>query len=286
MTAPKSKKSAYPASVADLVPEVRAIAAQLGHLPSQRTVMAAFHVGREKAVAALAEAARAQLHLVDSDAPTGAGLGSAVPTPDSEPDQPGSGPVRTPKSGGTTGPAPDEVEISTPTNTGDTEHSSAPEPRPEPIPQPSQSEGTAGLAPQASGRTEAVPEPRLKVTTRLLVWLSLLAGIAASLAANIAHAEAGSGPRLASAWAPLALLLAVSVAERAPRPSRWWFAALSYLGTAVVALVAAIVSYQHQYALLLSYGETHLAAGLLPLSVDGLVVVASMALISLGGDRR
>lgn len=123
-------------------------------------------------------------------------------------------------------------------------------------------------------------------TTRALVWAALLAGIAASLAANIAHAHDGTGPRLASAWAPVALLLAVSVAERAPRPARWWFAALEYAGIAVVALVAALVSYQHQRDLLAGYGETRLSATLLPLSVDGLIVVASMALIAMGEATR
>lgn len=125
----------------------------------------------------------------------------------------------------------------------------------------------------------------VRVSTRLLVWLALLAGVGASLAANIAHAQPAAGPRLASAWAPLALLLAVSVAERAPRPSRWWFAALEYAGISVVALVAAVVSYQHQRTLLLVYGETPLSAAILPLSVDGLVVVASMALLAIGEAR-
>nr|WP_255429698.1 DUF2637 domain-containing protein [Streptomonospora sp. PA3] len=59
-------------------------------------------------------------------------------------------------------------------------------------------------------------------------------------------------------------------------------AVIQWSGTAVVAAVAAVVSYGHMRDLLLSYGETALVAHILPLSVDGLLLVASVAL----GRRR
>ncbi len=44
-----------------------------------------------------------------------------------------------------------------------------------------------------------------------LAWSSLLLGIAASIAANVASADPGPIPRLVAAWSPLALLLAVEL---------------------------------------------------------------------------
>jgi hypothetical protein len=46
-----------------------------------------------------------------------------------------------------------------------------------------------------------------------------------------------------------------------------------------VALVAAIVSYRHAYAVVSSHGETGLVARLYPLTIDGLIYAASMALL-------
>jgi hypothetical protein len=50
----------------------------------------------------------------------------------------------------------------------------------------------------------------------------------------------------------------------------------------VVALVAAVTSYRHMRALLLAYGEDSVTATIQPLSVDGLMLVASLALMALG----
>jgi hypothetical protein len=51
------------------------------------------------------------------------------------------------------------------------------------------------------------------------------------------------------------------------------------LAVAVVAAIAAVVSYTHLYDLGITHGQTGIAARLLPLSVDGLVVVASLVLL-------
>ena len=74
-----------------------------------------------------------------------------------------------------------------------------------------------------------------------------------------------------------ALLLVAEMVTRGTRPTGIT-AVIQWSGTAVVAAVAAVVSYGHMRALLLSYGETALVACLLPLSVDGLLLVASVAL--------
>jgi hypothetical protein len=83
---------------------------------------------------------------------------------------------------------------------------------------------------------------------------------------------------LVAAWPPVALLLVVEVLARSPLPGGWlrWVAAG---GAASVALVAAIASFHHMHSVALSVGESALVAWLFPLSVDGLAVVASVALV-------
>jgi hypothetical protein len=117
---------------------------------------------------------------------------------------------------------------------------------------------------------------------RLVVWSAFLLGIAASIAANVAHAQPAWGPRIAGAFVPLALLLAVECMSRPHwrRAGTWWGLA-RYGGTGLVALVAAVISYRHMAGLLERYGEDTLNAHLGPLAVDGLMVVAGFALLAI-----
>lgn len=48
---------------------------------------------------------------------------------------------------------------------------------------------------------------------------------------------------------------------------------------ALLAAIAAVVSFCHMHELCLRYGVDHLAAVLIPLAVDGLIVVASMSIL-------
>jgi hypothetical protein len=50
-------------------------------------------------------------------------------------------------------------------------------------------------------------------------------------------------------------------------------------GVVFLALVAAVVSFRHMHELCLRHGEDRLAAVLIPLAVDGLIVVASMSIL-------
>lgn len=118
------------------------------------------------------------------------------------------------------------------------------------------------------------------------VWLAFGAGIVASLAANIAHAGADAGAKAVAGWAPLALLLCSEVMTRVPAPRHRLLKAAQVLGTVIVAGVAALASYRHMRGLALEYGEDNLTASTLPLSVDGLVVVASIGLVVLSQMRR
>ena len=51
------------------------------------------------------------------------------------------------------------------------------------------------------------------------------------------------------------------------------------LAVVAVAVVAAIISYQHAYELVRSHGESGVTARLMPFTVDGLIWVASMAVL-------
>jgi hypothetical protein len=51
------------------------------------------------------------------------------------------------------------------------------------------------------------------------------------------------------------------------------------LAVAAVAAVAAVISYRHAYELVSTHGETGLTARLIPFTVDGLILAASMLLL-------
>ena len=104
--------------------------------------------------------------------------------------------------------------------------------------------------------------------------------LAVSVAANVAAAEPFLSARLVSAWPPVALLLTVDVASRAPKPSGWlrW---LVHAGILTVSSVAAVASFSHMKAVALAAGESELVAYLFPLSVDGLALVSSLSLVEI-----
>jgi Protein of unknown function (DUF2637) len=56
------------------------------------------------------------------------------------------------------------------------------------------------------------------------------------------------------------------------------------LAVATVAAVAAVISYHHAYELVSTHGETGLTARLLPFTVDGLILAASMLILD--ANRR
>jgi hypothetical protein len=121
----------------------------------------------------------------------------------------------------------------------------------------------------------------VKIKRRLLgvLW----AAAAVSVAANVLSAELTLIGRGVAAWPPVALLLVVEVLARAPLPAgrtRW----VSVGGAGLVASVAAVASFSHMHAVAIKAGESALVAVLFPLSVDGLAVVVSVALVEV--NRR
>lgn len=126
------------------------------------------------------------------------------------------------------------------------------------------------------------PVPRLR-GVRYAVRGVLLVGVAASLAANMLHAQPNYYSRIISAWPPLALFGTIEVISRVP-VSRAWVARVRVAATILIGAIAAWVSYWHMAAVAARFGEHGATPYLLPLSVDGLVVVASISLFELA-DR-
>jgi hypothetical protein len=117
------------------------------------------------------------------------------------------------------------------------------------------------------------------------VRAALTLGVAASVAANVLHAERNPISQAIAAWPPLALLLTVELISRVPMHRRSLaFARLA--ATAAIAGIAAWVSYWHMAGVASRYGETGASPFLLPLSVDGLIIVASVCLVELAGRIR
>lgn len=125
--------------------------------------------------------------------------------------------------------------------------------------------------------------PQLK-RIRWAVRATLMLGVAASVAANVLHAQQNIISQTISAWPPLALLLTVELTSRIPMHKKG-LAALRILATAVIAGIAAWVSYWHMQGVAERYGEGN-SSFLLPVSVDGLIVVASVSLVELAGRIR
>jgi hypothetical protein len=121
---------------------------------------------------------------------------------------------------------------------------------------------------------------------------AILGGLV-SVAANVAHsfipptgASAGWHPEPgavvgAIVW-PVFLFIAVEILARVAWPAGITWRLIRWGGLLPVALVAAFVSYRHLSGLLAHYGEEPLVQHLGPLAVDGLMVMATGALIATG----
>lgn len=108
----------------------------------------------------------------------------------------------------------------------------------------------------------------------------LVAALLVSVACNVAAAEPTWLGRLVAAWPPLALMLVVDVLGRRPAGGGW-AGRLQVAGAAGVASVAAVASFAHMHSVALAAGESELVAWLFPLTVDGLAVVCSVALVGI-----
>ena len=117
------------------------------------------------------------------------------------------------------------------------------------------------------------------------VRATLVLGVAASVCANILHARDSLIAQTIAAWPPLALMLTVELISRVPVYRRA-LALLRILATTSIAGIAAYVSYFHMAAVVARYGEHQPNPYMLPISVDGLIVVASVSLLEIAGRIR
>lgn len=127
-------------------------------------------------------------------------------------------------------------------------------------------------------------------------YVGALLGGAVSIAANVAHsyvAPAGApaswrpplGDVLGAVFWPVALFVAIEILARTPWPSGKRWIVVRFAGLLPVAVVAALVSYGHLSGLLAHYGESKVTSHLGPLAVDGLMVMASAALMATAPQR-
>lgn len=132
------------------------------------------------------------------------------------------------------------------------------------------------------------PGRRTVRTWRRLRWAvraTLLLGVIASIAANVLHAQPHPISQAIAAWPSFALLLTVELIARIP-VTRAGIAVLRLTATTTVAGIAAWVSYWHMAGVAARYGETGITPYLLPLSVDGLILIASISLLEISTRIR
>jgi hypothetical protein len=134
------------------------------------------------------------------------------------------------------------------------------------------------------------------MTGRAWAYTGVLLGGAVSIAANVAHSyvppadaradwSPHAGAVVGAVFWPVALFVAIEILSATPWPDGPRWAVLRFAGLLPVAVVAAVVSYRHLSGLLLFYREDRLTAAIGPLAVDGLMVMATGALVATGRRR-
>ncbi|MFJ8687207.1 DUF2637 domain-containing protein [Micromonospora wenchangensis] len=273
MTAPTINGTRYPQPVDELLPAARDLLAELGEVPSRNRLMKQFRIGPPKANALLG-LLRAEREQPAAPGPDDVGQTHVIEPVAAEPVLPVRWDYAAP-----IGPVPAPVV----TRRSVRRPRRAPHPvrhRPAvkvpPQPPVVTSPGTAGPDPAGDGEVRSLK--RVRWAVRLVLAL----GVVASIAGNVLHARDEIISQIISAWSPLALLLTIELISRVPVHRRH-LAVTRWAATALIAGIAGWVSYWHMATVASRYGETGGAQYLLPLSVDGLVVVASICLVELGG---
>ena len=118
------------------------------------------------------------------------------------------------------------------------------------------------------------------IRLRWFVRFVLTLGIAASVAANVLHAQDNPISKGFAAWPPLALLLCVELVSRIP-VTKVWRGLIRITATGSIASIAGWISYWHMQSVTARYGETGSSSYLYPLTGDGVIVVASICLVEL-----
>ncbi|MFI1995718.1 hypothetical protein [Actinoplanes sp. NPDC020271] len=138
-----------------------------------------------------------------------------------------------------------------------------------------------------------------RVSGRDWAYTGAVLGGAVSIAANVAHSfippkevanpavwSPETGAVVGAVVWPVFLFIAVEILARIAWPGGWQWQLLRWGGMLPVAAVAALVSYRHLSGLLDHYGEETIVCVLGPLAVDGLMVMATGALLATGHHRH
>lgn len=110
------------------------------------------------------------------------------------------------------------------------------------------------------------------------VLATVVAGIATSVAMNILDAPANPVARAIAAFPPLALFAGIELISRIPSSNRW-LSVGRIVGTLAVAGVAGSISYSSMVGTVQTYGLGGWRAIIFPISVDGLMLVATLSLV-------
>lgn len=126
---------------------------------------------------------------------------------------------------------------------------------------------------------------------RRLRWAAraiTLLGIAASILGNALHADSNGVALGISMSPPVILFLAFELVSRIPLPNdvSWYARWLRPGATGIIAGIAAWLSYWHQHSMIMKYTSDYQSAALLPLAIDGLLVVAAISLLELNARLR
>jgi hypothetical protein len=122
---------------------------------------------------------------------------------------------------------------------------------------------------------------------RRMQWIlraALAFALLISMATNILHAEHDPVAQGIAAWSPVALFVAIEVMMRVPIRSKLR-AGLRIIATAAIAGIAAWISYWHMVGVVARYEHSEVPY-MLPLSVDGLILVLSVSLFDVANQIR
>jgi len=120
---------------------------------------------------------------------------------------------------------------------------------------------------------------------RWLVLVAVLLGIAASIAMNVLHAPPSLAARLVAVGPPVAVFVCLELISRIPSSSKARTRS-RIAGAAVAALTAATISYAQQRAAVLGLGFAPWEAWIWPLTIDGVMIVASISLVEVVAKVR
>lgn len=112
-------------------------------------------------------------------------------------------------------------------------------------------------------------------------------GFMTSAAGNVLHAQNNWISRFIALGAPVLFFLSFEMVARIPfrKELSIWLKGIPMLATAAVATIMAIISYSHQRAAFDIYSD-EITAKLLPIAIDGMMVVSSVYSIEVGIQIR